>query len=253
MSASGWDGVTISFATPDLGMCGLIRHGLALVFVDGVPRVLLADELKAQELQTAETSDGWEISGAGIEVTVVPHAPVASSPGSVGGLAVAEQPVHVHGVVSHEGARLPVEALGQRSHVTGSPDWDRLAAIRTASVWLDSGHGSTVVSARFAGTNGHERDDIWGAVWADGEPEPVDDPRLSTTYDGDGHQRRAGLELWRGEAYTEDAHSHRAAGHAVCGSTVEVGQLRIDCAFMRWTADGATGVGRYDLIRPRGA
>ena len=49
---------------------------------------------------------------------------------------------------------------------------------------------------------------------------PITDPRISTTYDGDGHQRRAGLELWVGE---DDDYPRRGAGQVLCGSSVELG------------------------------
>jgi hypothetical protein len=35
----------------------------------------------------------------------------------------------------------------------------------------------------------------------------------------------------------------------VCGSTLDLGPLRLDCAFLRWHMDGRVGVGRYDLLR----
>ena len=63
---------------------------------------------------------------------------------------------------------------------------------------------------------------------------------------GDGHQRRAGLELWMSE---EEGYPHRAAGEVICGSSLELGALRLDLAFMRWHAEGVTGVGRYDILR----
>jgi hypothetical protein len=87
---------------------------------------------------------------------------------------------------------------------------------------------------------------VWAAVVDRGEPAAVADPRLSTTYDGDGHQRRAGLELWVGG---EDDYPRRGGGSVLCGSSVELGQLRLDCAFFGWTLDGREGVGRYDLLR----
>ena len=74
----------------------------------------------------------------------------------------------------------------------------------------------------------------------------VDEPRLSTTYDEDGRQVRAGLELWVGE---EDDYPRRAAGEVLCGSTLDLGDLRLDCAFLRWRMGGRSGVGRYDLLR----
>ena len=67
---------------------------------------------------------------------------------------------------------------------------------------------------------------------------PMGDPRLSTTYDGDGHQRRAGLELWVGE---EDDYPRRGAGQVLCGSSVELGPLRARLRVLR-----------VDARRPRG-
>ena len=74
---------------------------------------------------------------------------------------------------------------------------------------------------------------------------PVLDPRLSTTYDAGGRQRHAGLELW----VDEDGFPRRAAGEVVCGTTLDLGRLRLDCAFFRWRMDGREGVGRYDVLR----
>ena len=73
----------------------------------------------------------------------------------------------------------------------------------------------------------------------------VADPRLSTTYDGDGRQRRAGLELW----IEEDGWPRRAAGEIACGTSLDLGRLRLDCAFFRWRGRGREGVGRYDVMR----
>ena len=100
-------------------------------------------------------------------------------------------------------------------------------------------------SLRPTGARGHDEEAVWAAVVEAGEPVRVVDPRLSTTYDGDGHQRRAGLELWP-EA---DGAPHRAAGEVLCGSTLDIGALRLDCAFLRWHMEGREGVGRYDVLR----
>jgi hypothetical protein len=35
----------------------------------------------------------------------------------------------------------------------------------------------------------------------------------------------------------------------LCGSSVELGQLRLDCAFFVWQLDGREGIGRYDMVR----
>ena len=57
--------------------------------------------------------------------------------------------------------------------------------------------------------------------------------------------RSAGLELYE----TEESPARRAAGEAVCGTTLDLGRLRLDCAFFRWRMEGREGVGRYDVLR----
>ncbi len=74
----------------------------------------------------------------------------------------------------------------------------------------------------------------------------MDEPRLSTTYDADGRQRRAGLELWVG---ADDAYPRRVSGQVVCGATLDLGELRLDTAFLRWRMDGVAGIGHYDILR----
>ena len=58
--------------------------------------------------------------------------------------------------------------------------------------------------------------------------------------------RRAGLELWPAD---EESWARRAAGEVLCGSSLDLGALRLDCAFFRWHLEGRTGVGRYDILR----
>jgi hypothetical protein len=52
--------------------------------------------------------------------------------------------------------------------------------------------------------------------------------------------------LWVGE---DDDYPRRGAGQVLCGSSVELGSLRLDLAFFGWTLDGRRGVGRYDVLR----
>ena len=101
-------------------------------------------------------------------------------------------------------------------------------------------------AVRPAGAESHAYEATWGALLDAAGAVAIDDPRVSTTYDGHGHQRRVGLELWVGE---EDDYPRRGAGQVLCGSTVELGSLVLDCAFFAWTLDGRQGVGRYDVLR----
>jgi hypothetical protein len=35
----------------------------------------------------------------------------------------------------------------------------------------------------------------------------------------------------------------------LCGSSLDLGSLTLDCAFFRWHLEGRAGVGRYDILR----
>lgn len=163
-----------------------------------------------------------------------------------GGTVGYEQLCRVRGTVRAGGHDHAVRCLGQRGHAWGAPDWERMDAVRTACAWLDDGTGVTLSAVRPSGAD-HGADAVWAALLQDAGALRVDDPRLSTTYDGEGRQRRAGLELWVG---ADDAFPRRAAGHAICGAALDLGQLRLDCAVLRWRMDGRAGVGRYDVLRP---
>ena len=81
----------------------------------------------------------------------------------------------------------------------------------------------------------------------DGEPRAIDVAR-SASVDGlrrRGSPARAGLELW----VDEDGWPRRAAGEIACGTSLDLGRLRLDCAFFRWRMEGREGFGRYDVLR----
>jgi hypothetical protein len=47
----------------------------------------------------------------------------------------------------------------------------------------------------------------------------------------------------------ESAYVRRAAGQVLCGTTLDLGQLRLESAFFGWRMEGRDGVGRYDVLR----
>lgn len=157
-----------------------------------------------------------------------------------------EQLCRVHGTVRLGAATREVRCRGQRGHSWGVPDFDGIAAWRVLGAWLEDGTGVVLRAVRPAGVAAHGEEASWAAVLGAGGNLRVDDPRLSTTYDDEGRQRRAGLELWVGE---DDSYPRRAAGEVLCGSTVDLGALRLDCTFVRWRMGGRSGVGRYDVLR----
>jgi len=164
-----------------------------------------------------------------------------------GGMTGYDQPCRVRGTVRAGGRERAIDALGQRGHAWGDADWERIELARTVTAWTEEA-AAAFTAIRPAGAAHHADEATWAAVW---EPEgvlDVQEGRLSTTYDADGHTRRAGLELWPAGA-TGDEWARRAAGEVLCGSSLDLGTLRLDCAFFRWHLDGRAGVGRYDILR----
>jgi hypothetical protein len=275
------DAVTFAFGDAGAQVYGLARIGLSPgEDGDGLRGSALAvlfagrDPVAAIARGGLEVDDGagWEsIAVGGLEMTVgeplrewtvamdgdrqgfelrfqalSPPAEIAAGDAvaQAGGMAGYEQLCRVTGTVRAGGREVAVTCLGQRGHGWGEPDWERIEAARTVAAWPDAGFAIALTSVRPAGA-AHAEEATWAAL-LDGEGAVrIDDPRLSTTYDVDGRQRRAGLELW----VHDDEPAIRGSGEVLCGSTLDLGGLRLDCAFFRWRIDGETGVGRYDVLR----
>lgn len=267
------DAVTVSFADLDrgwfgmarIGLCGDSASALAILFRGREPVDVVAEgslpapaqadwmQLSVGQLRTTvqEPLERWTIAWDGGDSGFDLDLEAASAPAERrAGLAGYEQLVRVRGTVRGGGESHEIEGLGQRGHAWGVADWSSLELVRTISAWLGEDDGGIVLeSLRDQGSDGHDREQVWAALVERGEPVAVADPRLSTTYDGDGHQRRAGLELWLTEEEEEEAHPVRAAGEVICGSSLDLGALRLDLAFFRWHSGGIEGVGRYDVLR----
>jgi hypothetical protein len=276
------DAVTVAFGDARADLYGIARlgladngaSGLAILFHGGEPVAVKAeggveagepvswDEVSAAGLDTevVEPLRAWRLQFASDEASLDldlralgavaeldPGDPVAQT----GGMTGFEQACRVTGSAIVGGRRIDVDGLGQRGHSWGAPDWDRIALARTVAAWLDDELAVSLTAIRPAGAKHHE-DERVAATILDRDPEsgaeratPVLDARLSTTYDGDGRQRAAGLELY----VDEEGFPRRAAGEVLCGTTLDLGRLRLDCAFLRWHMEGRTGVGRYDVLR----
>jgi hypothetical protein len=276
------DAVTIAFGDERAGLFAIARlglarggaSGLAIVFHGGEPVAVSAEggvdagepiswdavsaagldtevvePLRAWRLHLAadEASFDLDLTAVGAIAELDPDDPVART----GGMAGFDQACRVTGSATVGGRRITVDGLGQRGRSWGSPDWDRIAAARAVAAWLGDDLAVTLAAIRPAGARHHEDERIAATV-LERDPEgdtaratPVLDPRLSTTYDSDGRQRAAGLELY----VDEEGMPRRAAGEVICGTTLDLGRLRLDCAFLRWRMEGRTGIGRYDVLR----
>ena len=272
------DAVTFSFGDPGAQLYGLARLGLspgedgvsgsalAVLFAGREPVSALArggldagadagwealalDGLSTrvlEPLQTWTVSLDGEAHGFDLRFDALSEpAEVAGSVVAAGGMEGYEQLCSVTGTARAGGRVTELSCLGQRGHAWGEPDWNRIAAARTVAAWPDEGFALALNAIRPVGAE-HGDEPVWAALLDRTGTLRVGEPRLSTTYDGEGRQRRAGVELWLSD---EDGHPHRGSGEVLCGSTLDLGQLRMDCAFFRWRLDGREGVGRYDVLR----
>jgi hypothetical protein len=270
------DSVTFAFGDPAAQLYGLARLGLshapegalrgsalAVLFAGKAPVAALAEgglpvgadaswaalSLAGLRGTVNVPLDRWTVAldgedGQGFALEFSALGVPAQSP-SLGGMAGYEQPCRVRGTVRAAGREVVVDALGARGRAWGDPDWERIELTRSVAAWTD-GAAAALTAIRPAGAEHHADEATWAAVW---EPEgllEIDDGRLSTTYDADGHTRRAGLELWPAG---DESWARRGAGEVLCGSSLDLGSLQLDCAFFRWHLEGRAGVGRYDIVR----
>jgi hypothetical protein len=274
------DAVTVAFGAPGAELYGVARlglaegaaSGLALLFWRGEPVAVSAeggvevsspsswDAVSAAGLDTSvvEPLRAWRLHYAGDEASfdleLAATGPLAELDASdpvarLGGMEGYEQLVRVNGSATVGATRLSVDGLGQRGHSWGAPDWERIELARTVSAWLGDDLGVSITTVRPAGKRDHAAEAMAATILErDEEHGPralaVTDPRLSTTYDDEGHQTRAGLELW-----VDDEYPRRAAGEITCGTSLDLGRLRLECAFFRWRMEGREGFGRYDVLR----
>jgi len=268
------DALTYSFGDPVAGLYGVARlgladgraSGLAIVFGDGMPIAVAADggveadasswdDVRAAGLRSTTVTPltAWQLRFDGetpFELTFEATSPAfelaPANPAAVaGGMQGFDQVCRVRGSVG--GA--PFDGLGQRGRSWGAPDWERMTLARTVSAWLDAEHAVSLVAVRPAGSDDHGGEAL-ATFHFDGDRAntPVREvavARLSTTYDGERRQQSAGIELY---VDPDDEVAHRLAGEVVAGTSLDLGRLRLHCAFFRWRMEGRVGVGRYDVL-----
>ncbi|HKG38532.1 MAG TPA: hypothetical protein VKB25_06045 [Conexibacter sp.] len=242
---------------------GLLFRGGELIAVDAAGGIELSGAADWSEVVAGDVRatverplEAWQVSYDGDDGGFELHFEALGDPAEIGSGAVAasaaglhgyEQVCHVSGSVRCGDERTRIDCLGQRGHQWGAPDWERITLARTVSAWFDDGSGIALASIRPHDAVAHADEAVSAFLIETGLVTTIAEPLLSTTLDGDGRQRRASLELWEGE--DERPYPHRAAGEAVCGTTLDLGRLRLDCAFFNWRMEGRMGVGRYDVLR----
>lgn len=204
------------------------RSGATLLF-DGA-----STEVRAEGPRIEPTRKGWEAElGEDFSVKLEP----LSEPAALDSVNV-----NVCAVSGRIGGRR-VKCLGTLSETVRPPEWEELDALRSVSALFDRDNAFLAIVRRPRGAVGHGGDEVSAWLLSDGEPAELSETRLSTVYDGEGHQRSAGLELW---SPGEDV-PRRGSGTVAAGTSLAMEGLAVNVAVFRWRLEDHEGAGAYEL------
>jgi len=217
--------------------------GLGWKLGDAEGGVLLRDE-RASTARAQLSSEGDAVAlelateAGQVRVELTPDPPLASL--ELGRVADCAESAPCSATVQLDG-----RALRCRGHLTRWSEDPLAGAEILRHLALPGADGSLlIVLARAdAGAGSHAEED--GAAWLLGRaggPGSYPHAYLSTQYDEDGHQTRAGLELWSADS---DAPPIRAAGTTI-GAGVAGG---VEAAILSTSAEGVKGIGSYLIWR----
>ena len=201
-------------------------------------------------LSGGEAIEEWQLDAGAARLTVAPVGEAIAVQAPDDGIEGWDQLCRVSGRIERDGAELAVDCFGLRSSWSDTIDLERFESIRSVSAWFEPGEALALTAFRPRKAKAHDRDLIAAAVIAPDGSASVEDPRLSTTYAGDGWPARAGLELWLAGEEPERQYPQRASGEAR-GARVQAldGGLQMRAEPFRWHSRGREGAGMYLLAR----
>ena len=227
--------------------------GATLAALGAGPEVIVVSEVGLSD-SAADPSGEWRLDGDGVALVVSPAGELvdveAAGKDRIEGW---HQLVRVsgrfgRGAGQHEHE---VECLGLRSSWSDAVDLAKFASIRAVSAWFDPDEAYALTAFRPRKAKAHDGDAVAAAaITPDGAP-AVEDPRLSTTYAGDGWPARAGLELWLASDPESDQHYPRRASGKAAGARAQTlaGDFELQAEPFRWHSRGREGAGMYVLAR----
>jgi hypothetical protein len=236
------------FADPERGISATLRPSGAAVVFDHDEVLAASTEAVAQLGDDGgDTSASLDLDGVSMQLQISRLGGPISLRGERTGseeLAVCR----VLGEIRRGGRTDQVACLGIRSDAAVEPDSDDISITRSIAIAFSDGGILALRAARPTGATNHGDEEVVAALAdPDGIATPVREPLLSTQYDDAGRHVRATLELWP-EQESEPRPPIRAAGSIVCGTSVPLGERRLDIAFFRWSLDGRPGLGRYEVL-----
>ena len=109
-----------------------------------------------------------------------------------------------------------IDCVGVRTELTQVRPGE-LGSVRGFSGWVSAEEAVTLLALRPGSEAHQERDLVAATVFEPDRWMSSHDPRLSTTYDGDGHPTRATLELWISAGRARVPAPRRRRGGGACG------------------------------------
>ena len=227
--------------------------GATLAALGAGPEVIVVSEVGLSD-SAADPSGEWRLDGDGVALVVSPAGELVEVRAEgKDGIEGWHQLVRVsgrfgRGAGQHEHE---VECLGLRSSWSDAVDLAKFASIRAVSAWFDPDEAYALTAFRPRKAKAHDGDAVAAAaITPDGAP-AVEDPRLSSTYAGDGWPARAGLELWLATDPESDQHYPRRASGEAAGARAQTlaGDLEVRAEPFRWQSRGREGAGMYVLAR----
>jgi len=220
---------------PDPGLPGFVALGSA------------QDAVTVQaHLEPDDDTGGWRLHGYGVELNI-------SAAGEEAGDLRGEFDAvcRVHGGISVEAVEHDVECLGRLAVHAGTGELDKFESVRDVCAWFDPVHGLSVVALRPRKARGQDADVVSAVALEPEGPLAIDDPRLSTTYAGDGRPLRVSLELWVSTGDDdEEQYPRRASGETLgVAATGRLGRFDVLAQFVRWDSRYGDGAGVYVLAQ----
>jgi hypothetical protein len=238
---------TLAFGDLDAGAWGCAWGASAPQLALGTPQAQTPLPGAPVSIGGSLPGEDWTVAADGVELTVSPEA--ESLPASSSAIPGFDQLVRVRGRAVVAGAERQIDLPGRRGIRPGL-DLSQLESIREVCAWFAPGDGIALTALRPRGAKGHDRDAIGACVFEPGAGREVADARLSTTYTGDGHPVKVGLELWLDLDDSDQQYPRRAGGEALsAGAAWAQPGLGFEAHLLRCQSRGEEGVGVYLLGR----
>lgn len=205
-------------------------------------------------LRLSMAGDGgeWRLDGDVVALIASPAGEIVDVRAADDDIDGFDQLCRVTGRFEQGGAEHAVDCLGLRTSRSGGFDLAKLESVRAVSTWFEPDEGFALTAFRGRKAKHHDADVVTAAVLGPEASVPVEDPRLSTTYDAGGWPIRAGLELWLAGESEDEQYPRRAAGEAAgARAQTAAGELDLRAEPFRWHSRGRDGAGMYLLARRR--